>query len=113
MRYGLISGANHIDLTCCPPDLWSSQAPARWRLIVPRVEELEEGLHWFAEGDAGGMWNGVGPRFLKYEPGVFGHIDEMKASGFTWDYRRGAQPRPTTPELRLAAPDRGGGDAGE
>jgi uncharacterized protein len=111
MQYGLISGDNHIDLTYCPPDLWSSQAPAKWRLLVPRVEELEDGLHWFVEGHDQGMWNGVGPRFLKYEPGVFGHIDEMKASGFTWDYRRGAQPRPTTPELRLADLDRDGVDA--
>src|SRR4029453_9918273 len=41
----------------------------------------------------------------------FGHIDEMKDYGFEWDYRRGAQPRPTTPELRLAGlpPDGGGG----
>ena len=51
MRYELISGDNHIDLTYCPPDLWSSQAPpAKWRLLVPRVEELEDGLHWFVEG---------------------------------------------------------------
>ena len=102
MRNGLISGDNHIDLTYCPPDLWSSQAPAKWRLLVPRVEELEDGCHWFVEGHDQGMWNGVGPRFLKYERGIFGHIDEMKDSGFTWDYRPGAQPRPTTPELRLA-----------
>ncbi|HEX2481655.1 MAG TPA: amidohydrolase family protein, partial [Methylomirabilota bacterium] len=111
MRNGLISGDNHIDLTYCPPDLWSSQAPAKWRLLVPRVEELEDGCHWFVEGQDQGMWNGVGPRFLKYEPGIFGHIDEMKAGGFTWDYRRGAQPRPTTPELRLADLDRDGLDA--
>jgi predicted TIM-barrel fold metal-dependent hydrolase len=35
----------------------------------------------------------------------------MKALGFEWDYRRGAQPRPTTPELRLADLDRDGLDA--
>src|SRR2546422_3633719 len=57
------------------------------------------------------MWNGVGPRFLKYQKGVFRHIDEMQASGFEWDYRRGARPRPTTPELRLADLDRDGIDA--
>ena len=111
MRYGLISGDNHIDLTYCPPDLWSSQAPAKWKLLAPRVEELEDGLHWFVEGQDQGMWNGVGPRFLKYQPGVFRHIDEMKAVGFEWDSRRGAQPRPTTPELRLADMDRDGLDA--
>ena len=27
MQYNLVSGDNHIDLTYCPQDLWSSQAP--------------------------------------------------------------------------------------
>ena len=49
MQYELISGDNHIDLTYCPPDLWLSHAPAKWRLLVPRVEELEDGCHWFVE----------------------------------------------------------------
>jgi hypothetical protein len=73
-----ISGDNHIDLTYCPPDLWSSQAPSKWKLLVPRVEELEDGLHWFVDAQDKGMWNGVGPGFLKYQRGMFGHIDEMK-----------------------------------
>jgi predicted TIM-barrel fold metal-dependent hydrolase len=107
----LISGDNHIDLTYCPADLWSSQAPAKWKLLVPRVEELEDGLHWFVEAQDKGMWNGVGPGFLKYQKGMFGHIDEMKDLGFEWDNSRGAQPRPTTPELRLADLDRDGLDA--
>jgi hypothetical protein len=107
----LISGDNHIDLTYCPPDLWSSQAPSKWKLLVPRVEELEDGLHWFVDAQDRGMWNGVGPGFLKYQQGMFAHIDEMKATGFEWDSRRGAQPRPTTPELRLADLDRDGLDA--
>ena len=107
----LISGDNHIDLTYCPADLWSSQAPAKWKLQVPRVEELEDGCHWFVEAQDKGMWNGVGPGFLKYQKGMFGHIDEMKDLGFEWDNSRGAQPRPTTPELRLADLDRDGLDA--
>jgi predicted TIM-barrel fold metal-dependent hydrolase len=111
MRYSLVSGDNHIDLTYCPPDLWSNQAPAKWKLLAPRVEELEDGLHWFVEGQDKGMWNGVGPGFLKYTPGVFAHIDEMIALGFEWGNHRGATPRPTTPELRLADLDRDGVDA--
>ena len=110
MLYTLVSGDNHIDLTYCPPELWSSQAPAKWKLLVPRVEELEDGLHWFVEGHKG-MWNGIGPGFLKYQEGMFSHIDAMKAYGFEWDYHPGAQPRPTTPELRLADLDRDGLDA--
>lgn len=111
MPYRLVSGDNHIDLTYCPRDLWSSQAPAKWKLLVPRVEELDDGLHWFVEGQDKGMWNGIGPGFLKYQPGMFRHIDEMKEYGFEWDYQPGAQPRPTTPELRLADLDRDGVDA--
>ncbi len=111
MLYTLVSGDNHIDLTYCPPDLWSSQAPAKWKLLVPRVEELEDGLHWFVEAQDKGVWNGVGPGFLPYQTGVFGHIDEMKELGFEWSSRRGASPRPTTPELRLADLDRDGLDA--
>lgn len=111
MQYTLVSGDNHIDLTYCPPDLWSAQAPAKWKLLVPRVEALDDGLHWFVEGQDMGMWNGVGPGFLKYQKGSFGHIDEMKDYGFEWDSSPGAQPRPTTPELRLQDLDRDGLDA--
>jgi len=107
----LISGDNHIDLTYCPPDLWSSQAPSKWKLLVPRVEELEDGCHWFVEAQDKGMWNGVGPGFLKRTPGTFARIDEMASCGFEWDHRAGAKPRPTTPELRLADLDRDGLDA--
>lgn len=111
MEHGLISGDNHIDLTYLPPDLWSSQAPEEWKLLVPRVEELEDGLHWFVDAQDKGMWNGVGPEFLKYKRGVFAHLDEMNDLGFEWDPRPGAKPRPTTPELRLADLDRDGIEA--
>jgi predicted TIM-barrel fold metal-dependent hydrolase len=106
----LISGDNHIDLTYCPPDLWSNP-PAKWRLLAPRVEELEDGCHWFVEAQDKGMWNGVGPGFLKYQKGALGRIDMMKDLGFEWDYRAGAKPRPTTPEMRIADLDRDGVDA--
>jgi hypothetical protein len=102
----LISADNHIDLTYCPADLWSSQAPREWRENAPRTEERDDGLHWFVDNQDRGMWNGVGPGFLKYQKGSFHHVDEMKDAGFEWDYRRGAKPRPTTPELRVADLDR-------
>jgi uncharacterized protein len=47
------------------------------------------------------MWNGIGPGFMKYQEGMFSHIDEMKAYGFEGNDQPDAQPRPTTPELRL------------
>lgn len=111
MQYNLISGDNHIDLTYCPPDLWSADAPAKWKLLVPRVEELDDGLHWFVEGQDKGMWNGVGPGFLKYQQGMFARIDTMKDLGFEWGHDGSASPRPTTPELRLEDLDRDGVDA--
>ena len=72
MSEQLISGDNHIDLTYCPPDLWSSQAPQKWRTDIPRVEEREDGLHWIVNNIDRGMWNGVGPGFLKYQRAVSG-----------------------------------------
>ncbi len=106
MSYDLISGDNHIDLTYCPSELWSDAAPAKWKSTVPRCEERDDGLHWIIGGEERGMWNGVGPGFLKYQKGAFGHVDEMKDFGFEWDNQRGASPRPTTPELRIADLDR-------
>ena len=96
----LISGDNHIDLTYCPADLWSSQAPQKWKKLAPRVEERNDGQHWFISDVDRGMWNGVGPGFLPYTKGAFGHIDEMKELGFEWDNRRGAKPRLPRPTRR-------------
>src|SRR4051794_16184395 len=61
MQQKLISGDNHIDLTYCPADLWSSQAPAKWKKDAPRTEMRNDGLHWFVGDVDRGMWNGVGP----------------------------------------------------
>jgi len=110
MQHKIISGDNHIDLTYCPTDLWSSQAPDKWKQLVPRVEERNDGQHWFCDNIDRGMWNGVGPGFLPYTKGMFDHIDEMAALGFEWNSYPGAKPRPTTPELRIADLDRDGLD---
>ncbi len=108
MAQRLISADNHIDMTYCPPDLWSDAAPAKWKTLVPRTEERDDGLHWIVDGNDQGMWNGVGPGFAKYEKGSFTHVDEMAEHGFKWDYRRGAIPRPTTPDLRVQDLDKDG-----
>ena len=108
MTMQLISADNHIDMTYCPPDLWSEAAPAKWKGLVPWTEERDDGLHWIVDGNNQGMWNGVGPGFAKYEKGSFAHIDEMADLGFKWDYRRGAVARPTTPEWRVKDLDKDG-----
>ena len=116
MGHSLVSGDNHIDLTYCPPDLWSSQAPAKWKLLVPRVEDLEDGQHWFVEGQDKGMWNGVGPGFLKYtagrlrphrrdegrglhlgqSPGRHAAADHARSSGSPTSTGTGSTPRSST-----------------
>ena len=50
--------------------------------MVPRVEELDDGLHWFTDGQDAGMWNGVGPGFGKYEKGRLARVDKMHDVGF-------------------------------
>jgi hypothetical protein len=75
-----------------------AQAPAKWKKNAPRVEERNDGQHWFVDDKDRGMWNGVGPGFLPYTKGSFGHIDEMKEAGFDWDSYPGAsrgRPRPS------------------
>ena len=111
MDYRVVSSDNHIDMTSCPPNLWSDQAPAQWKLLVPRVEEMDDGLHWFIEGKHVGMWNGVGPGFGRYQRGRQARIDKMYDLGFYTGHHPGAQPRAITPEFRLQDLDSDGVDA--
>src|SRR5688572_18046439 len=111
MRYRTVSADGHIDTTFCPPDLWSAQAPRKWKRQVPRVEERDDGLHWLIDGKDVGMWNGVAPAFRKYEKGRILRVDKLHAMGFYDGHSTGALPRATSPELRLADMDRDGLDA--
>ncbi len=108
MALRLISGDNHIDLTYCPRELWASAAPHKWKLLVPQVEEMDDGLHWFVEGRDVGLWNGLGPTFNRYTRGYSKRRDAMVDAGFSWDNGPQAIARPVTPELRLQDLDRDG-----
>jgi len=108
MAERLISADGHIDMTYCPPELWSDAAPPDWKSLVPHTVERDDGLHWVIDGADVGMWNGLGPIFTKFAAGVSSHLDEMKDLGFTWDHRRGALARPTDPGCRLEDLDRDG-----
>jgi predicted TIM-barrel fold metal-dependent hydrolase len=107
MQHKLISGDNHIDLTYCPADLWSSQAPAKWKQNAPRVEGAMTGSTGSSTTRTAACGT-ASARASCHTKGSFGHIDEMKEAGFLWDSYPGAQPRPTTPELRIADLDRDG-----
>ena len=96
MKYNLISGDSHIDMTWMPGNVFTENAPAKFKEAVPRVVESEEGPHWFAEGKDLGVYGGLGFGFSKPNRGEAKHIDDMYDAGF---YDGG--PHPTTPELRL------------
>jgi hypothetical protein len=91
MHDRLISGDNHIDLTYCPPDLWSSQAPAKCKLLVPRVEELEDGLHWFVEGSVDQRGSKPGWQPSVVEPSS----PKVRSAAMRAVWKRRASARPT------------------
>ena len=95
MQEKLISGDNHIDLTYCPPDLWSSAAPQNGSTGAAR------------RGDGGrpalvcrrtgpGHVERRRPRLSEIYRAGFSHIDEMKDLGFEWGNtpRRRSRGRP-------------------
>jgi len=72
MQDRLISATTTIDLTYCPADLWSSQAPAQVE-AAGAAGRGAGGRPALVRGRQDrGMWNGVGPGFLKYQKGMFG-----------------------------------------
>ena len=110
MEYKVISSDGHIDLAFMPPDLFVSQAPARWKDQVPHVVETEEGGRWFAEGKnlaamALGAASGLANKALPAK-GRSKRIDRMYEAGF---YEGG--PHPTTAELRIKDQEIDGVDA--
>jgi predicted TIM-barrel fold metal-dependent hydrolase len=108
MEYNLISGDGHIDVKWLPPDLFLSNAPAKWKEQVPQVVETKEGKRWFAEGKDLTR-HPFGEFVADMQPpqrGVSRHIDRMYDSGL-YDGR----PHPTTPELRIRDQEIDGVDA--
>jgi len=110
VEYKIISGDGHIDLAWLPPDLFVSNAPAKWKDQVPQVVETAEGGRWYAEGKnlaalALGAASGLANRALP-QRGRSKHIDRMYDSGF---YEGG--PHPTTPPLRIKDQEIDGIDA--
>ena len=108
MQYKVISGDGHIDLRDLPHDLFTSNAPAKLKDVVPNVVETKEGRHWFAEGRDLTKHPLVG-NIANVEPpkqGVSYHLDRMRDLGF-WE----GGVHPSTPELRMGDQDIDGVDA--
>ena len=108
MEYKVISGDGHVDLRWLPHDLFTTNAPAKWKEQVPRVMDTPDGEKWFAEGKDLTK-HPIGGGGAKVDPpkrGFAKRIDRMYDSGF---YEGG--PHPTTPELRMKDQTMDGVDA--
>jgi hypothetical protein len=88
----LVGGANVYRPHLLPAR--SLVGPGAGQVAAPRASRRGAGgrLPLVRGGARPGMWNGVGPRFLKYEREIFGHIDEMKDSGFRGIHARAPNP---------------------
>jgi predicted TIM-barrel fold metal-dependent hydrolase len=93
-------------MTWMPGDLWTSQAPAKWRDQVPQVRQTPERPRWYAEGKELGVFGGLGFGFSPVQRGYSKHVDRMFEAGF---YEGG--PHPTTPDLRIRDQELDGIDA--
>ena len=109
MEHRIISADGHIDLRHMPHDVFTSNAPAKWKDRVPHVIETKEGTHWFAEGidlvsrphGDGGMADAT-----PVKHGLSKHMDRMLEMGY---YEGGLHP--STPELRIRDQEIDGVDA--
>ena len=106
MKYTTISADTHIDIPWLPADLFVSNAPERYKLHMPRVEETDKGSVWKVDGQLLGWVAGAGLKstWEPYEAGLSNHLDEMAATGFFSDGDKGDF-HPTTPQLRLGDQD--------
>ena len=106
MSYRVISADCHIDMTWMPGNLWTENAPAKFRQQVPQVRETPEGPKWYAEDKELGVFGGLGFGFDRVQRGYSKHVDKMFEVGF---YEGG--PHPTTTSLRLKDQELDGIDA--
>ncbi len=110
MEYKVVSADSHVDMTWLPGDLFESQAPNKWKDLVPKVVETPEGPRWVAEEKILGVVGGLGHGFSPPNRGVSKQADRMLDTGFYADGANG-HPHPTTPELRLKDMELDGIDA--
>jgi predicted TIM-barrel fold metal-dependent hydrolase len=108
MKYDRISADCHIDLIWLPPDLFTSNAPAKLRTRMPYVIDTSRGKMWVARSGAKfGLMNGMGSAGREYVPGQIHRSDRMASTGLYDDGRKGIR-RLSDPELRLKDQERDG-----
>lgn len=108
MKYNVISGDTHVDLTFLPEDLFVSNAPNEWKDRMPHVVEGEDGKRW----KAGDIQLGPAGSFRDLEffsQEMIDRTETMKSANL-FDSSEGGY-HPTTPELRLKDQELDGIDA--
>ena len=109
MEYNVISADAHIDLRWLPADLFVSNAPAKWKDMVPKLVDLDDGKHWFAEGRDLAQEEGFGRTLATTAPpkqGIDKRVDLLHKVGF-YDGRD----HPSNPQIRLKDQTMDGVDA--
>jgi predicted TIM-barrel fold metal-dependent hydrolase len=96
MKYTLVSGDSHVDLSWLPGDLFSTNAPGHLKDRVPRIIERDGGPTWMAGETILGASQAAGHGFTAPSRGRGQRMDRMLDAGF-YD----GQPHPTDPDLRL------------
>jgi len=108
MEYKVISADCHIDLIWLPTDLFTENAPAKFKDRMPFVTEGEKGPKWVSKnGGEFGLVNGMGSAGREYVPGVIHRSDRMASTGLYEDGKKGIR-RLTDPDLRIKDQDRDG-----
>ena len=108
MKYNVISGDTHVDLTFLPEDLFVSNAAAKWKDRMPRVVEAEKGKRWRAEEtDLGPV--GYYRDQERFSEEMLQRVKTMSEAGLFEEPEKGYHP--TTPELRIQDQKRDGVDA--
>lgn len=105
MKYDCISADGHVDLIWLPPDLFTSNASAKFKDRMPHVVEGPDGPRWVSRNGAQfGLVNGMGSAGRKYVPGEIHRSDRMASTGLYDDGKKGIR-RLTDPALRLKDQD--------
>ncbi|MBM3925237.1 MAG: amidohydrolase [SAR202 cluster bacterium] len=98
VKYNLISGDSHVDMSWLPGDLFVKNCSKPELLeLMPRIVETKKGLQWIAEKDnVLGVAQSAGFEFIAPTRGRRMRTDKMLDAGF-YD----GPARPVDPELRL------------
>jgi len=105
MEYQVISGDSHIDLRYMPKDLFITNAAARLKDKMPKVDDTTEDPQWVAS-DVGLGIAGNRLEITNYSTEMGTRWDAMVKGGFLDQSEKGFHP--TTPELRIKDQDRDG-----